>query len=138
MTTYTYTGRLTDFGETPFLSAVPELWIEPINSAFGQQGPLANKRIPIHLEGNGAFSVSLVASADTSPPTKYRLRLEWIDSDVLVGWTEWEFTAEIGGGTISDGVSAPVSVWWVGPPWPSPLRKGFYFDRNTNDVGRVE
>lgn len=138
MTTYTYTGRLTDFGEAPFPEAMPRLWVEATEPAFGPTGALATRRIPVTVAPNGNFSVALVASVDTSPTNIYKLRLEWLHAEGnLAGWSEWEFTAAIGGGSITESAAAPLSVWWVGPPWPPyPLPLGFYFDTITNDVGR--
>lgn len=139
MTAYTYTGRLTDFGEAPFPDAHPRLWVEAREPALGLDGPLAPRRIPVAVTSNGAFSVQLIASVDTVPPAQYVLRLEWLHADdTLAGWTEWPFTAVIGGGALAPTAGAPLSVWWVGPPWPANLPPGFYFDTITNDVGRKE
>lgn len=139
MATYTYTGKLTDFGEAPFPNATPKLWVEATEPAFGPTGALSTRRIPVTVTSNGDFSVDLIPSVDTSPTVFYKLRLEWLHADGnIAGWNEWQFTAVQGGGQIKDMVSAPASVWWVGPPWPNPLMSGFYLDRFTNDVGRKE
>lgn len=141
MATYTYTGKLTDFSEAPFPGAAPVLWVTPDGSAFGPDGLLSENIIPVAIATDGTFLVPLVASSDTSPPTLYTLRCKWLAPDGLggtyiVGLSEWKFTAVVGGGAVKDMVTAPVSVWFVGPPWPAPEPSGFYFDRYTNDVGR--
>ena len=136
MATQTYTGRLTDFGELPFPDAQPRLSVAPAVDAFGPNGLLSSKRIPVSLAADGSFSVALVPSTDTSPPVEYVLRCEWLDAEILLGYSQWRFTALPSGGAISGMVSAPLSVWWVGPPWPPTLPSGWYFDQFTNDVGR--
>lgn len=136
MATYPYTGRLTDFGEAPFPSAFPRLVIVADRDAFGPSGLLSKKRIPVTVAADGTFRVSLVPSTDTSPPVRYTARCEWLDGETLVGFSEWSFTALPGGGPIKDMVTAPLSVWFVGPPWPQGTPPGWYFDRFTNDVGR--
>lgn len=138
MATYTYTGRLTDFGEAPFPDAKPRLWVEARVPAFGPNGPLAPRRIPVTVASNGDFTVDLVASVDTNPTVEYVLRVEWLHVDEEIsGWSEWPFTAVIGGGQIKDmGPGAPLSVWFVGPPWPANTPPGFYYDKLTDDVGR--
>lgn len=136
MATYTYTGKLTDVGEAPFPGAIPRLWVEPATEMFGPGGPLATKRVPVTVAANGSFSVALVASVDTVPAARYRLRCEWLDGDTVLGSSSWDFNAVVGGGNITESAGAPASVWWVGPPWPAGLPSGFYFDKITNDVGR--
>lgn len=139
MATYTYTGRLTDYGEAPFPDAKPRLWVEVREAGFGPSGPLAPRRIPVTVASNGNFSVELVASVDTVPPARYTLRLEWLHADGnLAGWTEWQFNAAPGGGVLKPDKDVPLSVWFVGPPWPVNTPPGFYFDRFTNDVGRKQ
>lgn len=113
MASYTYTGKLTDFSETPFPSAQPKLWVEPEREAMTKTHALATKRIPITVASNGSFSVDLVPSADLTPPTRYRLRVEWLDNATLIGWTDWLFTALIGGGSIGDMTDGePTNVWY--------------------------
>lgn len=139
MATYTYTGKLTDFSEQPFPDAAPALWVEADKPAYGPNGPLSTKRIPVVVAANGNFSVDLVASVDTSPTVKYGLFVKWLHGDGSpAGQTEWEFTAVQGGGPIKDMTDAPVSAWWVGPPWPPNQPRGFYLDKDTNDVWRKQ
>lgn len=71
MATYTYTGKLTDFGEAPFPNAHPRLWVEAREPALGLHGPLAPRRIPVTVASNGTFSVQLIASVDTVPTAQY-------------------------------------------------------------------
>lgn len=139
MAKYSYTGRLTDFSETPFPGAIPELVVRPEREAFGTTGLLASRDIRVTVDSTGTFSVDLVASVDMSPASGYVLVCNWLDAGgVARGWSEWKFNAVIGGGPIKDSVSAPASVWIVGPPWPAePIKGAFYFDKFTNDVGRA-
>lgn len=144
MATYTYTGRLTDLGESPFPGASPRLWVAPENEGsfdpFTPAGPGASRRIPIQLGDDGAFSVDLVASVDLSPPTRYLLRCDWFTtseagSEVLAGWSEWRFTALIGGGPIStmpDGVFT--RVWYSITPPPVSRPGIIWVHPNTGDV----
>lgn len=98
MATATYTGDLTDFAEAPFPTAVPKLTVYPKQDGFGAKGLLSTRRIPITVASNGSFSFQLVPSAQTLPPQSYILRCEWLGSDY--GYSEWEFTAAVGGGNI--------------------------------------
>lgn len=135
MATYTYTGRLTDFGEKPFLTATPKLWVEPEHPAFSDTGPAVARRILITVASNGSFSVDLVASADLTPNTRYRLRCEWLDSGVLAGWTEWIFTALIGGGSIADMPDSVITNVWYAVSPPPVNRSGIYWIHpTTGDV----
>lgn len=139
MAVYLYTGVLADFAQSPFPEAVPRLKVIASRAAFGPLGPLAEKPVLVPVAASGAFTVSLVASTDTTPPTKYRLFCEWLNSEgAPVGWSEWEFTAVVGGGPVKDMVTAPPSVWFVGPPWPAAEPAGFYWDTTTDDVWRKE
>lgn len=137
MATYPYTGRLTDFGEAPFPSASPSIWVEASEDAFGPLGLLASRKIPVSLNSNGEFLVFLTPSVETSPPVTYTVRCDWLDAEGRgVGWASWTFVAAPGGGEMSGMVDTPLSVWYVGPPWPPETPPGFYLDRFTNDVGR--
>lgn len=132
MAVYSYTGKLTDFGEAPFPGAQPRLWVEPERDAFSPSGPAASRRILIPVASTGDFSVDLIPSADLTPPTRYALRVEWISvsmdgSEALAGWAEWRFTALIGGGpitTMPDGVIT--RVWYSITP-PPVNRPGIYW-----------
>lgn len=140
MATYTYEVKVTDFEEQPFPGATLRVWVAPERDAHGPEGQLAARRIPVVIDSTGAGTVQLVASVDLSPTTGYVLRGDWLSFDqngqeILAGWSEWSFTALAGGGPIKDMVSAPVSVWWVGPPWPTTPRPGFFWDLTTDSVG---
>lgn len=140
MATYTYTVRVTDFGERPLPDAQLRVWVEADRDAHSPSGQLSKRRIPVVIDSSGVGSVQLVASADTSPPIKYTLRGDWVTitesgQEILAGWSEWPFTALPGGGPIQDGVNAPPSIWWVGPPFPVTEPPGFYWDLTTDDIG---
>lgn len=135
MATYTYRGILTDFAEDPFPDAYPRLFVVPLVDAFSETHTLSKKRIPVLVQPDGRFAVRLVATADTTPPTKYQLVCEWLVGGETVGVSVWEFTAVVGGGEIGPDPNGPISQVWVGPPWPVTNPRGMYFDRFTNDVG---
>lgn len=140
MATYTYTGRVVDFSEQPFPGATPRLRVRPEGPSFGPAGFYADRDIPAPLGADGSFSVALTASPDLSPPRSYTLVAEWLTSnesgqEIVTGWAEVSFYAVVGGGQIKDMVDAAPSIWWVGPPWPANLPRGFYLDTETNDVG---
>ena len=129
MTTYIYAGRVTDFGDAPFPGAIPQLWIAPLQDAFGPDGGIhAARRIPITLQPSGAFTVKLVASVDLKPATRYSLRCEWLDANGIVrGWAQWDFTAAIGGGSISDMKDLDITQVWVSTSPPPIDRSGIYW-----------
>lgn len=132
MATATYTGKLTDFGESPFPGAVPKLWVEAEKPGVGPSGPLATRRIPVTVASNGNFTVALVPSVLVQPVAKYVLRLEWVNtSGVMQGTSDWLFTARPGGGHIRDMIDTPILPWVIaygyGPP-PSGITTGIYID----------
>lgn len=133
-----YTGKLADYTTQPFPGATPHLTVHALRPGVLADGTfLATREIPVTLANNGTFTVELAASVDVTPTAQYELRIEWLNaSGVPAGWSTWRFAAQAGGGVLQPG-EAPISVWWVGPPWPSPLLPGFYFDKDTNDVGRL-
>lgn len=137
MAVYTYTGKLTDFGEAPFPNAIPRLWVAPMQDAFSPVGPAAAKRIPITVASNGSFSVELEASVDLIPPTRYTLRCEWLqsaDDPDPRGWAQWDFTAQIGGGPISTMPGTLTRVWYA-TTQPPVNRSGIYWIHpTTGDV----
>ncbi len=128
MAVYPYTGTLTDFGETPFPGAYPRLWVQPMQDAFSPSGPAAAKRIPITVASNGTFSVDLTASIDLLPPTRYSLRCEWLyeSGGDPVGWSQWDFTAQPGGGSIATMPGVLTRVWYATTP-PPVNRSGIYW-----------
>lgn len=132
MTTYAYTGKLTDFGEAPFPGAHPRLWVAPERDAFGPTGPVAARNIPVPVGPDGTFTVNLTASADLNPPTKYELRCDWFTVDqagqeVLAGWASWRFTAAIGGGPIITMPDAHITRVWYSASPPPVNRPGIYW-----------
>lgn len=133
MTTYQYTGTLSDFAEAPIASAVPRLWVSPARPALSDGGGvLADRRIPITVNPSGTFSVPLVASVDTTPATQYILRCEWLTVDslgqeLLAGWSEWIFVAAVGGGPISEMSLIPISRIWVGDNPPARPARGLWW-----------
>lgn len=124
MTTYTYTGRLTDLGEAPFPDARPRLRVFPEQDTFTPSGIGASRGIPVATGYDGAFVFDLIASADLNPPTLYTLRCNWYTTgaggtEVLAGWSDWTFTALIGGGPIATMPNAPLTrVWFDTNPPP--------------------
>ena len=128
----TYTGRLTDFGGTPFPNATPRLWIEPERTGFTEGGVLATKRIPVTLDPNGDFSVKLHASSTVRPEAIYVLKCEWLDGSTVLGWAEWmRFRAPVGGGDLGEINQEQPPTWAIlygdGPP-PEHLTSGLYID----------
>lgn len=136
MAVYAYTGRLTDFGEAPFPSAMPRLWVEPSRDAFSSSGPSAAKRIPITVASNGTFSVDLTASIDLTPPTGYSLRCEWLDPDSgsAIGWAQWDFTAQPGGGPIATMPGLLTRVWYSTAQPPANVSGIYWINPVTDDV----
>lgn len=135
MTVYTYTGRLADFGDKPFPAARPRLWVEAVNAATSQHAIHALKRVHITLDQSGQFSVELTASADLTPPTPYLLRCEWLDGDTVMGWTEWKFTALIGGGNIGNMQDGDATNVWYSTQSPPDNRAGIiWINPVTGDV----
>lgn len=137
MAVYSYTGKLTDFGEAPFPNAYPRLWVAPQRDAFSPSGPAAAKRIPVEVASNGTFSVDLTASIDLVPPTPYTLRCEWLSSandPDPKGWAQWDFTAQPGGGDIATMPGVMTRVWYS-TKQPPVNRSGIYWvNPATDDV----
>lgn len=134
-TTYTYTGQLTDFGDTPFPGAVPKLWVQPLQDAFSPDGIAAAKRIPVTLPSSGLFSVDLIASIDMVPPTDYSLRCDWLtEDDEPLGWAQWDFTAQIGGGPIATMPNILTRVWYSTDDPPANRAGIIWIHPVTNDV----
>lgn len=124
MAVYSYTGKLADFGDTPFPSAKPRLWVSAEHAATSGGSVHALKRVPISVAANGTFSVQLVASADLTPVSRYILRSEWLDGDTVIGWTEWKFTALIGGGSIANMPDGEITNVWYSTSSPPENRGG--------------
>lgn len=136
-TTYPYTGQLTDFGDAPFPGAVPRLWVDPERDAFSPDGLAAAKRIPVTLPSSGLFSVDLIASIDLNPPTPYSFRCEWLTEDGdPIGWAQWDFTAQPGGGPIATMPNHVTRVWYATTA-PPVQRTGIYWIHPTTGDVRV-
>ena len=103
--------------------------MSPQRDAFGPGGGvLASRQIAVAVKANGSFVVDLVASADLRPVMDYTLRCEWLDADGVVrGWSQWDFTAAIGGGDISDMQSSAVKRVWYAEYPPPVSRAGIYW-----------
>lgn len=127
MAVYPYTGKLTDFGDAPFPNAVPRLWVAAKNDAISPSGLAAARPISVAVATNGSFSVDLTASIDLTPPTPYTFRCDWLtEDDEPLGYAEWEFTAQIGGGPIATMPGVLTRVWYA-TTQPPVNRSGIYW-----------
>lgn len=139
MAVYDYTGKLTDFTEAPFPDAVPRLYVVPNGDAFSPTGPSSKRSIPVDVASNGTFSISLQASIDLVPPTAYTLRCDWFTStavgqEVPAGWSEWEFTAQPGGGPIATMPNKITRVWYSTSQPPVDRAGIYWIHPTTGDV----
>lgn len=139
MTKYDYSGKLTDFTEAPFPDAVPRLYVAPNGDAFSPSGPSSKRLIPVDVASNGDFTVSLQASIDLTPETKYTLRCEWYptgagDTAVAAGWSTWEFTAQPGGGSIATMPNIITRVWYSTSKPPVDRTGIIWIHPDTGDV----
>lgn len=140
MTFYDYTVKVSDFSGQYFPEGYPRVSVVAQRDGWHEGAALARRTIPVTLDASGSGTVRLAASVDVVPDPRYLLRCEWISEfdDEPLGWSEWFVAAIVGGGSLSEGIGAPASVWFVGPPWPSVLVPGaFYVNRFTNDWGRA-
>lgn len=135
MAVYAYTGKLTDFSDAPVPDATAELYVEPERSAMSPTGPAATRRIPITVASDGTFSVGLVASVDLVPNTKYSLRCEWTDiAGNPAGWSQWDFTAQPGGGPIATMPGVMTRVWYSTTQPPVNVPGIYWIHPTTGDV----
>ena len=136
MTVYTYSGKLADFSDEAFpANSRARLWVEAVTSAMSGSSLHALKRVHISVASNGSFSVDLVASADLTPQSRYRIRCEWLDGDIVLGWTDWAFTALIGGGPIANMADVVVTNIWYSTVKPPIDRTGItWIHPTTGDV----
>lgn len=135
MAVYTYTGKLTDFGEAPFPDAIPELTAVPLRDAFSPSGPAAAKPIVVPVASTGVFSVDLIASIDLIPPTAYSLRCEWLNAgNDPVGWAQWDFTAQPGGGPIATMPNKLTRVWYSTSNPPVDRAGIYWINPETDEV----
>lgn len=140
MAAYTYTGTLTDIGVQVLTSRYPRLTVRPEHGVWGLDGVVSSARRTVTVNpATGAFTMTLVASADLTPPAKYVLEVvlfdQAADGTPIAGWDAWTFTAVAGGGNIADMADAPATRLFIGPPWPATPIPGAYFDTTTNDLG---
>lgn len=118
----TVTFKLTDFGLQPLAAYQPVMLFtadEPAVTIDG--GVLSTRPVSAIPAADGSGTVDLAASIDTTPETKYSLRVEWLDEtaglpgmDVLKG-----LVVPPGTNSITDLTSIPVSRWWVELPDPN-------------------
>lgn len=142
MSSFTYTGTLTDIGLGVIASSNPVMRVRPEVEAFGPDGVVSAKPRPVSVKSStGAFSMTLYPSGQLTPgnggPTGVAYILEvgrfedTIDGKVFHGIDVWRFIAATGGGNIGDMAGGSLLAVWIGPPWPSPLQKGLYLDTNS-------
>lgn len=139
MAKYDYTGKLTDFAEQPFPDAVPRLMVVPTGDAFSPSGPSSKRSIPVTVASNGSFTVSLTASTDLNPPTPYTLRCDWFSdtvggTPVPGGWSEWEFSAQPGGGAIATMPNQITRIWYSSSKPPVDAAGIVWIHPDTGDV----
>lgn len=138
MPTYPYTGTLTDIGEAPITDATPRLWVTPGQAAMATGGGVhPDRRKPVPINSSGEFTMWLVPSVETTPPTQYVLRCEWFTTnsaggEILAGWSEWAFVAAIGGGPINEMAIIPITRIWAGDAPPArPARGLWWYDTSS-------
>lgn len=138
MTFYDYRVRVADFAGNPFPGVDPRVWVEPEGPAWHEGSALSDLPIEVPIGADGVGTVRLAASVDLAPVGRqYRLRCEWLTegpdgSEIPSGYSEWLFVALPGGGSISEGVGAPISTIFTGPPWPPVIVPGaIYINRHS-------
>ncbi|MFC7430973.1 MULTISPECIES: hypothetical protein [unclassified Agrococcus] len=132
---YVYEGTLTDLGLDALVGLSPQLRVRPQREAYGPDGELVSAApVTVDVAASGAFSVSLAASTDLRPVTRYVIEVgrfeETFDGPRFLGVDTWVFPAAVGGGRITeqDSEAWPFAVF-VGPPvadWPEGTPPGFY------------
>lgn len=138
MSSYTYTGTLTDTGLGMLTAWAPEMTVRPVTSAFGPDGLVSDVRVPVALAGD-AFTMSLIPSGELtpavggSPGVDYIIevgRFELADdlTKIWHGTEAWRFTAVAGGGNVGEMNGGSLLAVWVGPPWPVGTPAGLYID----------
>ena len=150
MSSYAYTGTLTDIGLGALAGAMPVMRVRPEVEAFSPEGLVSAAPVPVTLNtATGAFSMTLVPSGELRPArggtagVDYIIEVgrfeESIDGAYFTGLDIWKFTALVGGGNIGGMVGGSLLAVWAGPPWPGfPLPAGLYIDTEPpNDWGTV-
>lgn len=141
MSSYVYTGTLTDIGLGLLNGQSPVLRVRPTVEAFGPDGLVSAAPVPVSLNaGTGAFSMTLYPSGELTPAAGGAAGVDYIievgrfetaidGENVFVGLDVWKFTAVAGGGNVGEMAGGSMLAVWVGPPWPAqPLPKGLYID----------
>jgi hypothetical protein len=141
MTTFTYTGTLTDIGLGALTAALPVMRVRPKVEAFGPDGLVSAIPVPVTLNPTtGAFSMTLIPSGELtpsrggSPGVPYVIEVGRFEATIdgtttFHGADIYEFVAVAGGGNIGGMAGASLLAVWQGPPWPAePYPKGFYID----------
>lgn len=143
MSSYTYTGTLTDIGLGVLTGQYPVMRVRPEVEAYGPDGLVSKAPVPVPLDpGNGTFSMNLIPSGELTPTTGGSPGVDYIievgrfeqalDGTYFAGIDAWKFTAVVGGGNIGDMAGGSLLAIWIGPPvaaWPSyPYPPGLYID----------
>lgn len=150
MSSYNYSGTLTDIGLGPLAGQQPVMRVRPEVEAFGPDGLVSAAPVPVTLNpSTGAFSMTLIPSGELTPATGGPTGVPYVidvgrfeqslDGSYFVGVDVWKFTAVAGGGNVGEMNGGSLLAVWVGPPWPSePLPAGLYIDKAPpNDWGIV-
>lgn len=140
MTSFSYTGTLTDIGLGVLTPVAPVMRVRPVEEAFGPDGLVSEAPVAVAVNPiNGAFSMSLIPSGELTPSRGGPAGVDYIievgrferaiDGTYFAGLDAWRFTAVAGGGNVGGMNGGSVLAVWLGPPWPpSPLPKGLYID----------
>ncbi|QNA93273.1 MULTISPECIES: hypothetical protein [unclassified Microbacterium] len=128
----TITGLLTDAGLSPFQGRFPRLKFRPVNATTADAHVVTREPVDAVInDGTGEFSVTVVSSDETTPPTRYTVTADWDSGrelDVIQG-----LYVPAGNWNLSDLIlaTAPPSVGMVmygfGPPPPG-LTNVLYVD----------
>ncbi|MGK9222078.1 MULTISPECIES: hypothetical protein [unclassified Microbacterium] len=113
MVKYIYTGSLTDIGVNDLGDYEPRLRVSPEEEAFGPDGLVSAQAVPVTVNADGTFQISLVASTDLvgaatrRSPVRHVLELALFQESfdgakVLHRRDQWAFVAAVGGGHIGD------------------------------------
>lgn len=132
MTSYVYTGTLTDIGLGPLTGRYPVMRVRPEREAFGPDGLISAVPDEVTLDPvTGAFSMTLHASEFLNPKVDYIIEVgryeQGFDGARFIGFDTWRFTALAGGGPISGQPGSPYAIY-LGPPWPEGTPPGIYID----------
>lgn len=148
MTQFTYTGTLMDIGLGLLIDKNPVMTVRPEVEAYGLHGLVSAVRMPVTVRSDGWFSMSLMPSGELTPAVGGPVGVPYIievarfetavdGSTVFNGLDVWRFTAVAGGGAVSEMAGGSVLAAFVGPPWPSPLTKGLYIDKESPNAWGV-